>query len=238
MSARQRASDDVAELLKVVDWLEASYMPGTAKPWTPPTITDERRNAMDALARAERLERTDIAPGDSPDPYDFGVVDMLVDILTEVDCLAEALAQTAGYERMANASSSYADSRPYLRYIAHLLPDATVADIGIPELVSDICRALTTRGMQVLGLFTDGQLLAGCCPWCGGRSSRTPIGGGHTLRVRVMPNGDAVLVCEGGMCEPPSADVGMWWRGLPAWPVSEWEWLADRIERADEQKAS
>ena len=233
MTAQQRASDDIAELLKVVTWLEDSYMPGTAKPWTPPTITDERRNQMDALARAERIERTDIAPGDSPDPYDFGVVDMLVDILSQITTLAARVAEIAGWNRIPPATSAYGDARPHLRYLGHLLADATHADPQVPSMVSAVCHPLITRSMQVLGLMADGQLLAGCCPWCGGRSSKTPTGGGHTLRVRTMPNGDAVLVCEGGMCEPPSADVGMWWRGLPAWPVSEWPWLADRIERAD-----
>ena len=229
MTALDRARDDVAELIKVVDWLESSVMPGTAKPWHPPTISDERRNEMDALARAERLERTDIAPGDSPDPYDFTVADMLVDILARADPLAETVAHAAGYEPMLSASSAYADSRPFLEYIAHLLP---TTDDHIVTLVSDTCYTLATRGMQALGLFTDGQLLAGTCPWCGGRSSRTPVGGAQTLRVRSMLGVGAVVVCEGRMCEPPSADVGTWFRGLPAWPMSEWSWLADRIEHA------
>ena len=235
MSVLARARQDLAELITTTGWLAVSVMPGTARPWRAPSITDERRNEMDALAKAERHERTDIAPGDSPDPYNFGAADLLVEILMAADLMAEYVAQDAGWDRMPNAFSSYSDPRPYLRYVQVMIADvATPTDVA--KYVTNVCTPLIASGAALCGIFADGQLLAGLCPWCGGKTSRTPVGGSPTLRVHTGAAG-ALLVCEGGMCEPPSKDVGKWWRGLPAWPVEEWTWLADRIERNEKEPA-
>jgi hypothetical protein len=44
------------------------------------------------------------------------------------------------------------------------------------------------------------------------------------------------IVCDGGMCDPPSKDVGTWWRGMPAWPIYEWDWLAKQAAAAEERE--
>ena len=233
MTVHARARKDLADLIQTTGWLAVSLMPGTARPWRAPSITDERRNEMDALAKAERHERTDIAPGDSPDPYNFGVADLLVEILMCSDLMAEQVAQDAGWDRLPHASSSYADPTPFLRYVEVIL-NAGV-EVETCAYISEVCAPLVKAGAQMCGIFADGQLLAGLCPWCGGKSSRTPVGGSPTLRVHTGAAG-ALIVCEGGMCEPPSADVGMHWRGFPAWPVHEWSWLANRLERSEQKE--
>ena len=39
----------------------------------------------------------------------------------------------------------------------------------------------------------------------------------------------AAVVCWNPLCTPPDDQVGTWYRGRPAWPWHEWEWLADRL---------
>lgn len=100
------------------------------------------------------------------------------------------------------------------------------------------------RAAAALGLILDGQLLDALCPWCDGRTDRHPVGGARTLRVHVMHDahrGDTpVVACEGGHCEPSSADASDdpadRWHGHPTWPQHEWEWLAARIDHADQTR--
>ena len=230
MSVHARARIALADLIQTTGWLAVSLMPGTARPWKVPTITDERRNEMDALAKAERHERTDIAPGDSPDPYNFGIADLLVEILMASDLMAEQVAQDAGWDRLPHASSAYADPVPFLRYVEVIL--SAGVENHTAAHITEVCAPLVKAGAQLCGVFADGQLLTGLCPWCGGKTSRTPVGGSPTLRVHTDAFGP-LIVCEGGMCEPPSKDVGTWRRGMPAWTIGEWDWLAQRIEHAD-----
>jgi hypothetical protein len=62
----------------IVAWLRASLHHGTARPHrTAQGITPERRAALDAQARAERLERTGLAPGEHPAPMHLDIQDLL-----------------------------------------------------------------------------------------------------------------------------------------------------------------
>lgn len=80
-------------------------------------------------------------------------------------------------------------------------------------------------------MIYDGQRLDGVCPWCGQ--------GPRTLVVRIPdepedpaePPAPMLVVCEGygRICEPPESDCGLYVRGRPAWPWTEWDWLAQRI---------
>lgn len=232
----QRAQAALNELDERAGWLDASLAPGTPRPYRQPNLTREARAEADARARIERLERIDTAPGDSPDPVWSDGIELRTDILALADAMASRVAQLAGVDPMPDASWD-ADARRYLRFVARWLLMASEVDGQLPGNVQRKCEQLTARADVLLGHVTDGQTLSACCPFCGGRTDGAPNGGERTMRVRTLPGSRltparTVVVCEGGLCAPTTADCGIWWRGMPAWDLeAEGAWLADRIER-------
>lgn len=243
-STRQLLTD----VTDVVDKLAASLLPGTTKPWTKPPARAERTPLQREQARLEREQRVDLAPGETPAPLDLDVMDVLEEILTaavdlarltcapiEADLVAWAGSWARSVPTLAPPAprSAYADPRVHLNAVAELLEELARVDADELEMVAYRCERLLRRAHEALGLVTDGQLLDALCPWCGGATGAHPVGGAKTLRVRTLPGGRPVVVCEGGRCEPSTADCGIRWRGLPAWDLqTEGEWLADRIARA------
>jgi hypothetical protein len=98
--------------------------------------------------------------------------------------------------------------------------------------VADGAKQMLAAVSRTLGLVYDGQQLEVVCPWCHGG-----LAGDRTWRVRTLPGDETAIVCESGLCEPPSKSVGTWWRGAPCWPMREWEWLAKQMESAEERVA-
>lgn len=246
MNAAEQARAAVRELRQAVDWLAATLMPGTGKPYRAPTLTVEQRADRDRLARLERLERVGIAPGEVPAPFDLDVADLLAEIMATVDRLADRVCLAVWRPVPPPAVSAFTDPGPYLALVLRLLPDAAGQDPSLTGDVEAACDGLVFRTHALLGLLGDGQLLDVTCPWCGGRTATDPVGGAKTMRVRAqlpvgvrsvagVDPGDVrwYVVCEGGRCEPPEADCGERWRGRPAWPLkTEGEWLAGRLEQA------
>lgn len=121
---------------------------------------------------------------------------------------------------------------PYDLDAAELLDQAPAAAQDL-----DLYEKWVARALSHLGLLVTGQTLDALCPWCDGRTDGHPLGGGKTLRVRMLRDGRAAIACQGDNCQP-GPDVGEDWRGHPAWPlVTEGEWLAGRIEHADMARA-
>lgn len=209
-------------------------LPGTARPWRQPELSPEQRAERDHAARIERLERTGLAPGESPAPVDVAVLDLLASLLCDADLAHEHVAQSAGIDRLAPPSSAFADARPYLAYAAEHLP--AVVDDLVRQAVAQIARRMVDQVAHALCLVYDGQRLDVICPWCAGRTEAAPVGGEKTWRVRELPGTLVAIVCESGLCEPPSRDVGTWWRGRPCWPVSEWDWLAKRVTDSEKRE--
>lgn len=245
-SPADAAEAAVRELFNVTGWLAASLMPGTSKPYRAPQMSDEKRAEADALARLERAEviNAGLLLGETPPPFDLGVADLLSEVMTLADELAERTCLAVMRPLDPPAGSAFADPRPALRLVLRLLPVAVTADESLAGYAEGRCDSLTYRAHALLGLLGDGQMLAALCPWCGGRTGASPTGGARTLRVRAqLPDGQSMarvdpkdvrwfVVCE-GLCEPPTADCGARLRGRPAWPLSsEGEWLAQRLERA------
>lgn len=86
------------------------------------------------------------------------------------------------------------------------------------------------RTREHLGEVTDGQRLKAVCPWCWYQ----------TLVIRCLDaNGETVpfVRCESGVCAPSEHEVSTWWEGLPCWPMADWEWLADRLDRVFDNAA-
>jgi hypothetical protein len=239
----------IEHLTTAVEWLAASLLPGTHKAAALVHYEDKRTTEQRDLARLEREQRVDIAPGESPPPYNLEVADLLSELLAEADTMADKVAdnveamllawagswaQNPETLRPPAASSAFADPAPFLLMLHDLI--GYVTDPDIVEDVADRCQHLSDRAAQVLGLVFDGQLLDATCPWCQGRTDRHPEGGRRTLRVRMSQDDDprALIVCEGGYCDPGS-NSGLMWKHLPAWDLlNEGDWLARCIQVRDD----
>lgn len=192
-------------------------IPGTARPWRQTEMESHRRAELDAAARAERLERVDLALGESAAPVHVDVLDVLNDLAAE-------LGSPANLRNIANELRAWE-----------------------PDQLEDFAGTLTVLVRETalaLRLIYDGQRLDGSCPWCRQSRSlviRTPAPA-EEESVPTTPPGPILVVCEGRakICMPPESDCGTYVhgvppkpssrdRGRPAWPDSEWTWLAQRI---------
>lgn len=231
------------DLLWIADrWADVheSRIKGTKRPWREPTLTPEAREELDRRARAEKAEADDRMPGESIAPVHIDVLDTLADILMRADMLHDHVAATLGVERLDPAPSAFSDPTPYLWFVSEHLGAFCEDDPDGMDAVSDVARDLRAEMARVLGEVFDGQTLAALCPFCGGRDDHHPVGGARTLRVRLiwMPTPDdkdahePAIVCTGGRCDPPESDCGTRLRGMPVWPLAEWQWFADRLQRS------
>lgn len=228
------ARTQLRALVDVAGQLGASLLVGTARPYRAPAMSTSTRARLDREARIERLERTDIAPGDSPDPYDFEVSDLLFDIFERAEAWWARACLLLWRPQDPPAFAVYADPRQPLGRLDVHLWHVAVADPVLTEQIAAGCHQLVERAQGVLGNLVDGQLLTGVCPSCHGRTAAKPAGGARTLRIRLLPGspGRPVVVCESGRCDPDSAHCGIRWKGLPAWDLdTEGAWLAKWIEK-------
>jgi hypothetical protein len=231
----------IEELEQVVGWLGANLLPGTARPYSPPQMSDEKRAELNAIHIVEKRMYLTVPLGESPAPMDLDAMDLLVEILCLADELADQVSDAAEVTRLESASSAFADPTPFLRRAAAFV---TSCDTRDQDRIEERCDDLIYRAMGLLGLIGDGQILQVVCPWCAGRTSKHPTGGAKTLRVRIqLPVGKRsfvkvdpkdiawYIVCESGTCDPPSKDCGERLRGRPAWPLkTDGDFLAQRIE--------
>lgn len=244
-TAMTDARDAIRELRTALGWLAANLL-RTDRPYRAPQISAAKRAELDALARLEQLERSGIAPGESPVPFDLDIADLLAEILTAADEWADRVCFAVWRPVDPPACSAFEDPSRRLDLVERYLAGAVVADPALAEVVEARCDALVYRAHGLLGLLGDGQLLNAVCPWCDGRTTSAPVGGARTMRVRAqLPAGKRTMtqvdpvdvrwfvVCESGTCEPPPADCGERLRGRPAWLLrTDGDWLAARIERA------
>ncbi len=244
----QHALTSLRDLTSAVDQLSANLLPGTPLPYRPPHLTPEQRAERDRQAREERRERVDIAPGDSPDPSRREVADLLTDILMFADAASSAVAQTAGVERLPDASSHMADPRPYLLHITAWLEQAAEVEPDLPARVQRKCNFYVARADAILGHVRDGQTLPRECPFCQGQTPDHPGGGALTLRVRLehqqhQRNEECsrwcvwLIVCENALCEPGDEQSSHIHRGHPAWYLAnDGEWLAACMDARDARR--
>lgn len=210
---------------------------GTPRPWRQPNdLTPELRAARDALARLELAEadKAGRAPGHTPAPLHVSTLDVMVDVLAEADTLHETVAQYLGHDRLEPAMSALDDPIRFLRYVAARVGEAAGHSEDLFEVIAERARHMRSAVTVELGEIEDGQTLNAICPFCVGVTPRTPAGGGKTLRFRLVESRldkaerEALIVCEND-CQPFDAEVDTWHRGRPAWPWSQWEWLAERL---------
>lgn len=205
--------DPWERLAKLWPLLAATRFPGTPRPWRPAELNPQQRAERDRQARIDRLA-TIVKPSKAPVHLD------VTDLLGQLHAQLHKAAALLGLQMM--MWSPFADPQPMLEW-------CRTAAVGNPA-ADDAARSMLRTIEHALGDMWDGQQLLADCPWCHGGVSRKP-----SWRVRMLPDGTPVIVCESGACEPPEADVGTFWRGNPAFPLWEWEWLAQRVE-SDERK--
>lgn len=228
----------IADLEWVIEYwpdLTEARLPGTARPWRQPDLTSEQRAERDHLARIERQERSGLAPGEAPAPVDLAVLDLLGEILWQADEIAGVIADAIMCPRLAPPPSALTDARPWLDFAARHYGEAELHTDDYAR-VANTTRDLVAQVARALCLVYDGQRLDVECPWCAGRTETTPVGGAKTWRVRQLPGDLVAIVCESGTCEPPSKDVGTWWRGRPCWPVAEWDWLSKQVTASEQRE--
>lgn len=233
----RNAQADISFLSEHWEDLLEARLRGTPRPWSEPTVSPQTRAAADAEARLERLERSNVAPGESASPLHVDILDVILELVATAEDLAARTSQAAGVDTPPPAKSALDDPRPHLRHVRAWGPQAGEANPALPQLVATRLARLADTVRAALRLLRDGQTLGAICPWCGGRTPRTPVGGGRTLRVHETLEG-LFVACHGIGCAPPEADCGNRWRGRPAWTDAEWDWLAQRIKHADQQRAS
>ncbi|MFB4265332.1 hypothetical protein [Nonomuraea sp. GTA35] len=226
MSYVQLIVEDLQWVAAYWEDLTEARLPGTARPWRHHDLTTDQQQERDRQAWEERLERSTEAPGEHPAPLDLGILDTMLDVLVRADDLAADIARHAGIPTLPPPRLGQTDARPYLDFAAKHLTD------DLAQHAAPIARTMVAQTAHALALVFDGQKLDVECPWCRGVTPDMPAGGARTWRVRELPGNLIAIVCE-NVCEPPSKDVGTWWRGAPVWPLSEWDWLAKRVERAE-----
>jgi hypothetical protein len=227
----ERAITNLTLVAEYWPGLAETRIPGTPPPYREPSITPERRAELDYQARAERVERHEIAPGEHVDAVRPEVLDLLAGLLIDADDIAELVARAVMCPRLEPPSTAFADPGPWLSFAVRHLPSAGRHRVVV-EHVAEVSGRMLGEVSRALSLMHDGQRLRVVCPWCGGG-----LAGERTWRVRQLPGDEVAIVCESGMCDPPSRDVGTWWRGLPCWPIREWDWLAKRLNAAEKQPA-
>ncbi|WP_314325461.1 hypothetical protein [Paenarthrobacter ilicis] len=208
--------------------LRATMHRGTPKPWREPTLTIEQQGRLDELARLEKLERGAFTLGESPAPIHLDALDRAIDLTRTIAKLARSMAEELGHQALLirAARHRYEDPLLLIRYmrvhVEQLLPELSET---VEEEVARL-RAGLVHHFSEIGV---GQRLKTDCPWCDQPS----------LYVRLIGpegNGQPIIRCESGVCEPAQDVCGTWHRNMPAWPFHEWEWLAKRIAHAEEKR--
>ncbi|MEV3980782.1 hypothetical protein [Nonomuraea sp. NPDC049758] len=256
MTLAERARADLQWAAAYWPDLYGQRLPGaTPAPFRRPRLTAEERDERDHEAFLERLDRTADAIGASPAPVRVPMLDIITDLLADIVWLADELGLALACPVLSPPSTGLADARPWLTYALARLAEPGVS-YELALWAYEQTRALVATIARALALTFDGQALDVVCPWCRGVTPETPAGGAMTWRVRdLLARHDCVhghpdrrfchecpqqvvIVCESGWCEPPSKDVGTWWRGCPCWPLYEWDWLAKRVRDSSEERTT
>lgn len=234
MPAIERALTDLAEVETLVALVALLRDPSTRRPWREVQLDAYARAELDHQARAEVEDRNAEAPGEHRDAARADVLDLLSGVLWRAQDLA-AYVLRAVYHPALPAAGPAADPRPYLtaartHLTAACLGWANGADFAY--FAADRAAAMLDDLRGALALNVAGHVVKALCPWCHGG-----LAGEWTWRVRVLVD-EPAIVCESGVCNPPSRDVGTWFRGAPAWRFRDWEWLAARLWHLDQRRTA
>lgn len=221
--------NDLAWLSQYAPALAAARRPGSHRPWRPKGTKPAQPPQDNPIA----VLRAHGGLHASPAPLHVDLLDLAVSLLIDSVQMAELVNRELDLPDQPRPVSHYGDPRPYLDHTHRWISSVTT---GTHHWIAGTAAHHTRTIAAALGLITDGQRLAALCPWCGGKDDHHPTGGGHTLVVRLMAhmrdthgNPIPAVICY-GHCDPPQADCGTRWHGHPAWPDTEWAWLAKRLQ--------
>ncbi|TYK47171.1 hypothetical protein [Actinomadura decatromicini] len=239
-SALDRALDDLREVETLVGFLALLRDPAAKRPWREVVLDAFQRAELDDEARAELADRTEDAPGEHRDAARPDVLDALSGVLWRAQDLAAYVLRAVYHPALPEAGPA-ADPRPYLRAAREHLPTAVTGWTNGKDFAyfaADRAAAMLDDLEAALALNVDGHTVKAVCPWC-----RGGLAGSYSWRVRALPGSTTdlslvVIVCESGVCNPPTKDVTTWWKGVPAWPFRDWPWLARRLARLDARRAA
>ncbi|WP_242908692.1 hypothetical protein [Actinomadura terrae] len=234
LPAVDRAVADLAEAADLVTFVALLRDPTVRRPWRETHLDAFARAVADDEARAELADRTDEAPGEHKDAARPDVLDVLSGVLWRAEDLAWHLAHAARTDPLPPAPAD-GDPRPYLRRAAECVPAAVLGwsnGAEIAHYAADTAAVILADLAAALALNVDGHTVKAVCPWC-----RGGLAGGYSWRVRVLVD-EPAIVCESGVCQPPSRDVTTWWKGCPVWRFPDWPWLARRIAHLDERRTT
>jgi hypothetical protein len=229
--------------------------PGSPRPWRQALLDPEHRAAQVLRDREERANRDPDAPGFTSAPEHVDVLDVMVEVWIVLDELVARISPDWRRSRTGHAAGRgqaefgpprFAHVQPMIEFTRTWLTMAAEERLDIADAPANRLRWLTAEISRVLGLVRAGQLLSGAlCSFCRGVTPKQPAGGTTTLRVeevaprkhatalRPAVEGVHAVVCWNPLCNPPDEDCGTRYRGRPAWPWHEWEWLAKRLIIAD-----
>lgn len=194
------------------DLLEARYH-GTPRPWRQ---THKRRVSEERTGPRPPFTLTA-----APAPVDLDATDLIRHILTRTAQLAYQVATELQHQHILTEMQRRRPTHPakVLDYLAVRHPQTS---IPTQQHLEQQLRIIRGRMTEQFAERFDGQIIRADCPWC-----RRP-----GLRVRLIGPAhkpEPVVICEHDGCNPPTSECGKWWRGHPAWPFHEWEWLDRRI---------
>lgn len=234
----ERVIRDLDYLVEAWPALVVLKIPGSARSW----VETPRRAGVLSEADAERLGKKGVP---RPAPADVGVLDLLARIAATADDLARTIVVTAELdnleadppiyaEEFLPTTSVTADPRPWMRTTATWLAEAHDADARTLPWVEGQLAPLIAAAARLLGDVRDGQVMNGICPWCYGATSSGV--GERTMQIHypVTEDDEPLVICRGVNCSPPSSACGSRFRGQPAWPIREWDWLSKMLRDPNE----
>ncbi len=236
---------DVQRVIRDLDYLTEAWpalvvlkIPGPPRTW----VETPRRAGVLTAADAERLGKKGVP---RPAPADVGVLDLLARISTTIDDVARTVVVTAGLDNPDANPPIHAeeflphvpaavDPCSWMRTTATWLAEAHDNDDRTVPWVEQQLAPLVSAAARLLGDLRDGQVMNGICPWCYGA---TPVGvGERTMQIHYPESEDdePLVICRGLNCAPPSSACGSRFRGQPAWPIREWDWLSKMLRDPNE----
>lgn len=194
--------------------LTTSRFLGTPRPWRqPPRRKPGNRESYDA---PPTFSTTPI-----PAPLHLDTHDLIHHILKKARHIA-VLAATELHQHQVLAYLQHHRSVHPAEELDYVMRHWDKLEEATCKQIEGIVHRMRARMAEAFSEVLDGQQLHADCPWCGKPEMRIRlIGPPHATQP--------VVVCENDGCNPQPAECGKWWKGHPAWPFHEWEWLAQRI---------